>query len=685
MYEAAAKDVVNGVIDGYNGTIFAYGQTGSGKTYTMTGDTVSYSQRGIIPRAIFELFRAADERVDCNTTFRVSYLEIYNEVIYDLLSEEPESDNLVIVDEVGGTTVKGLSHREVANEESALAMFFRGENIRSTAQHCLNRFSSRSHCIFTVEMETSKVGDTSERVTVSKLHLVDLAGSERTKKTQVTGQTLKEANFINKSLSFLEQTVAALGRREAHIPFRQTKLTAALKDALGGNSRSVMIACLWPEERHAEESASSLRFASRVRLLQTEPTVNERSDPVLMLRRCQKKIDLLKRELAMRDSLAGREAVNYDEFSAVEKADLERLVSEFINGQVEVDDIPIESLFQVREVFTAFKKVCLASPGWDSRETSGGAVVGAGVEAVKAAVEPNSYVQAADAGDTAGDLSQPGDVGEEDHVKGFHVGVAPPTLRPPSAIATPEGGLNSKGLHNQNLSPVVTRHERTPMAHMQGMTPMATYGFMLSSSDEKSSAFEYFKNEVPEGIALFAAMRDVQMSARGCKTDMKETGDRVNGAKRDIDQYNEMIKSKRALSTQNGASSGDDVIDAEEFSFFKSLKESKQRYRDSVAELRGQKDRLGEILEVLAGKRAEMLAGFDVWYETEGNSSLGAAMDDDELDAAEQFEKLELDRVMATDPEALAFYAAKKTNRRRAKGLRVQDMRREKAALMTAR
>ena len=159
----------------------------------------------------------------------------------------------------------------------------------------------------------------------------------------------------------------------------------------------------------------------------------------------------------------------------------------------------------------------------------------------------------------------------------------------------------------------------------------------------------------------------------------------MNGAKRDIDQYNEMIKSKRALSTQNGASSGDDVIDAEEFSFFKSLKESKQRCRDSVAELRGQKDRLGEILEVLAGKRAEMLAGFDVWYETEGNSGLGAAIDDDELDAAEQFEKLELDRVMATDPEALAFYAAKKTNRRRAKGLRVQDMRREKAALMTAR
>ena len=675
VYEAAAQDVVNGVIDGYNGTIFAYGQTGAGKTYSMTGDTVSYSQRGIIPRAIFELFRAADERVDSNTLFRVSYLEIYNEVIYDLLSEDPESADLVIVDEGGATTVKGLSRREVSNEEAALAMFFRGENIRSTAQHCLNRFSSRSHCIFTVEMETSKVGDTSERVIMSKLHLVDLAGSERTKKTQVTGQTLKEANFINKSLSFLEQTVASLGRREAHVPFRQTKLTAALKDALGGNSRSVMIACVWPEERHAEESASTLRFASRVRLLQTEPTINERTDPAQQLRRYQKKIEELKRELAMKDSLAGREAVTYDEFSAMNKAELEKVISNYLNGQIEVDDVPIESLFQVREAFAAFKRLYLAAPGWASTESS--AVPAPGATGATAATETtahttglNGSVDMSGENAAAGVAATSAVVGEEDDAKGFHVGVAPSTLRPPSVIATPEGALNARSKTQPNLSPSVHARSfgraQTPQQQLAppGFTPMA-YGFMNANFDEKSSAFEYFKTEVLEGQSLCSTMRDAQLEVRTCKTEIKEAGDRANAAKRDIDKFQEIIKSKRtALSGARTAGDGDDdIVDAEDFTFFKSLKESKVQYRDAVAEIRQLKQRLGEQIEALASRRAEMLAGFDSWYESEG-SGFGVIGEDDELDAAEQFDKLELDRVMAADPESLAFYAAKKTLRR---------------------
>ena len=692
VYEAAAQEVVNGVIDGYNGTIFAYGQTGAGKTYSMTGDTVSYSQRGIIPRAIFELFRAADERVDSNTTFRVSYLEIYNEVIYDLLSEEPESaDNLVIVDEGGMTTVKGLSRREVTNEEAALAMFFRGENIRSTAQHCLNRFSSRSHCIFTVEMETSKVGDTSERVIISKLHLVDLAGSERTKKTQVTGQTLKEANFINKSLSFLEQTVAALGRREAHIPFRQTKLTAALKDALGGNSKSVMIACVWPEERHAEESASTLRFASRVRLLQTEPTINERTDPALMVRRYQKKIEELKRELAMRDSLAGREAVKYDEFSAINKADLERIINDYLKGNIEVDEVPVESLFQIREAFMTFKKLYLASPGWTKATTVEIPVEGA----VGSGHMTNS-------GPMNGETAKSDNVvGEEDDAKGFHVGVAPSSLRPPpSAIATPEGGVNMRNKTHANNSPgtqVRTVRAQTPQQHgLQqqiphfGMTPTA-YGFMMNTGfDEKASAFEYFKNDVQEGQTLFSLMREAQIDVRSCKTEMKEASDLANAAKKDIDKYTEIIKSRRMFSKNDeNRSDNDEVIDAEDFIIFKSLKASKQKYRDNVSEIRHLKEKLTELLEGLAMKRAEMLGGFDSWYESEGNH-FGIMGEDDELDAAEQFDKLELDRVMAADPESLAFYAAKKTMRRaknqksdKVMAMRLEARRHEKALIST--
>jgi kinesin family protein 6/9 len=149
-----------------------------------------------------------------------------------------------------------LTKKYCSSEAEALSFFFAGEANRATASHILNKTSSRSHCIFTIFLESRASGDGAEKTTVSKLNLVDLAGSERTKKTAVTGQALKEATYINKSLTFLEQTVNALSRHEAHVPFRQSKLTGVLRDALGGNCKTVMIACVWPDDVHVEVGLS---------------------------------------------------------------------------------------------------------------------------------------------------------------------------------------------------------------------------------------------------------------------------------------------------------------------------------------------------------------------------------------------------------------------------------------------
>ena len=156
-------------------------------------------------------------------------------------------------DQKGYVQVKGLSMIPVGNEEEALELLFVGENNRTISEHKLNKHSSRSHCIFTIHLEMRSKVESSEKVIRSKINLVDLAGSERTKKTGSEGKTLVEAQFINKSLSFLEQVVVALSEsKRDHIPYRQNKLTYLLKDSIGGNSKTCMIANVWPEESHLE-------------------------------------------------------------------------------------------------------------------------------------------------------------------------------------------------------------------------------------------------------------------------------------------------------------------------------------------------------------------------------------------------------------------------------------------------
>ncbi len=197
VYDSVVKDITLKTLDGYNGTVLCYGQTGAGKTFTMTGATENYEQRGLIPRTIQHLFKEIQNRQDRSYTVRIGYLEIYNEQLFDLLATMPlatmQNNNpatdfnsgLSIFDDRGDVFVKGLTYQLAASEEDALNLLFEGETNRSIGTHFLNKESSRSHCIFTVRIESKSISSSDEKYTLSKLNLVDLAGSERLAKTQV--------------------------------------------------------------------------------------------------------------------------------------------------------------------------------------------------------------------------------------------------------------------------------------------------------------------------------------------------------------------------------------------------------------------------------------------------------------------------------------------------------------------
>ena len=300
-YNSECSAIVDSVIEGYNATIFAYGQTGAGKTFTMIGNTADFDQRGVTPRALNHLFREIDARSDTDFMVTASYLEIYNERIFDLLddvtNENQTQDYQIIEEKNGATTVKGLTRVPVNSEEDCLNLLFKGEIGRTTATHLLNKRSNRSHCVFTLHLEQrSKLGG-SENIKTSKLNLVDLAGSERLKKTgaDTDPATKRESMYINKSLSYLEQVVVALTTKSrSHIPYRQTKLTNILKDSLGGNCQTLMIACVWVEPTHLEETISTLQLAQRMMKVRNQTQVNQHQDPTLLLKKYERVIKELR-------------------------------------------------------------------------------------------------------------------------------------------------------------------------------------------------------------------------------------------------------------------------------------------------------------------------------------------------------------------------------------------------------
>lgn len=301
IYEEIAFPLVEGVLEGYNGTIFAYGQTGCGKSYTMTGVVDPPEQTGIIPRAFEHIFEAVTVAEDTKFLLHGSYLEIYNEEIRDLLGRNTKTKLELHEHPEKGVYAEGLTYVPVHTVEEIAQLMDKGSKNRSVGATLMNIDSSRSHCIFTINIETCKPGgnpDGSDQLRAGKLNLVDLAGSERQAKTGAIGQRLKEATKINLSLSALGNVISALVDGKAtHVPYRDSKLTRLLQDSLGGNTKTLMVACISPADNNYDETLSTLRYANRAKNIKNKPKINE--DPKdALLREYQEEIRKLKAMLA---------------------------------------------------------------------------------------------------------------------------------------------------------------------------------------------------------------------------------------------------------------------------------------------------------------------------------------------------------------------------------------------------
>ncbi|XP_015864531.1 kinesin-like protein KIF15 isoform X5 [Peromyscus maniculatus bairdii] len=287
VFSTVAKSIVESCMSGYNGTIFAYGQTGSGKTFTMMGpsdsDNFSHNLRGVIPRSFEYLFSLIDrekEKAGAGKTFlcKCSFIEVYNEQIYDLL--DSASVGLYLREHIKkGVFVVGAVEQVVTSAAEAYQVLSRGWRNRRVASTSMNRESSRSHAVFTITIESMEKSSETVNIRTSLLNLVDLAGSERQKDTHAEGMRLKEAGNINRSLSCLGQVITALvdvgNGKQRHVCYRDSRLTFLLRDSLGGNAKTAIIANVHPGSRCFGETLSTLNFAQRAKLIKNKAVVNE--------------------------------------------------------------------------------------------------------------------------------------------------------------------------------------------------------------------------------------------------------------------------------------------------------------------------------------------------------------------------------------------------------------------------
>ncbi|XP_067024413.1 uncharacterized protein [Acropora muricata] len=298
VYKEFGRPIVLSAMDGFNGTLFAYGQTSSGKTYTMMGDQ---RNEGVIPMAIGEMYDYIEKHPSREFLIRVSYMEIYNEDIRDLLN--PSKTNLKVHENAQRQVYVGeLTEEVVTCSGDVFKHMQRGEKNRHFGETNMNDRSSRSHTIFRVVIESREMMSESREpdtidgaVRVAHLNLVDLAGSERASQTGAFGQRLREGGHINKSLLALGSVIGKLSEGESFVPFRDSKLTRILQSSLGGNAKTSMICTITTAA--IEETISTLKFASRAKTIKNCPEVNEVLDDGTLLKRYRKEICELKKQL----------------------------------------------------------------------------------------------------------------------------------------------------------------------------------------------------------------------------------------------------------------------------------------------------------------------------------------------------------------------------------------------------
>eukprot|EP00803_Ostreobium_quekettii_P004619 evm.model.scf_3423.1 EVM.evm.TU.scf_3423.1 scf_3423:4192-12887(+) len=395
MFNQCVYPLVDGLFKGYNATVFAYGQTGSGKTYTMgSAYTPGGNSQGVIPEVLDLIFERLQRQKDIECNVRASFVEIHKEEVRDLLAVDTNHMPAIHVRDVpgGGVCLFGATEMEVRSKDDTAALLQQGSLVRATASTNMNMRSSRSHAIFTITLEqrqrivinnSGEDGGDSMSVDsedsdkendrdmaavddylVAKMHLVDLAGSERAKRTKAEGQRLQEAIDINRGLLALGKVIHALVERQSHVPYRDSKLTRLLQDSLGGNSRTVMLACVSPADVNLDESLNTLRYANRARNIKNKPVVN-RDPTAAQIAYLRHQLVQVRAELATYKKLVGPEGAKLvappqaDVFlqEQLEKAQRERghLMNEVAKLKVQLE-CAVEDVHETSEKMVAAQK-----------------------------------------------------------------------------------------------------------------------------------------------------------------------------------------------------------------------------------------------------------------------------------------------------------------------------------------
>ncbi|KAJ6799278.1 kinesin-like protein KIN-5A isoform X1 [Iris pallida] len=311
LFDQAVSPIVNEVLEGYNCTIFAYGQTGTGKTYTMEGggrrakNGEFPNDAGVIPRAVRQIFEILEAQ-NAEYSMKVTFLELYNEEITDLLAPEESkfTDDkskkpiALMEDGKGGVFVRGLEEEIVCTANEIYKILDQGSAKRRTAETLLNKQSSRSHSIFSITIHIKEcTPEGEEMIKCGKLNLVDLAGSENISRSGAREGRAREAGEINKSLLTLGRVINALVEHSGHIPYRDSKLTRLLRDSLGGKTKTCIIATVSPSIYCLEETLSTLDYAHRAKNIKNKPEINQKMMKSAVMKDLYSEIDRLKQEV----------------------------------------------------------------------------------------------------------------------------------------------------------------------------------------------------------------------------------------------------------------------------------------------------------------------------------------------------------------------------------------------------
>ncbi|KAJ1461060.1 P-loop containing nucleoside triphosphate hydrolase protein [Pelagophyceae sp. CCMP2097] len=602
-------------------------------------------------------------------------MEIYNEQGFDLLDPGHETKAQadmkrvkMMEDADGNFHLRNLGLHRAESEEDALNLLFLGDTNRAISATAMNQASSRSHCIFTIFIEGRQVG--SDVVLRSKLHMVDLAGSERTHKTKSDGVTLREAQYINTSLFYLEMVIVALNEKSkqgrSHIPYRNSMMTSVLRDSLGGNCKTAMIATVSAEREQTDESISTCRFAQRVALVKNDAQINEETDPVVTISRLKGEVQTLRAEVQYLKGESGEgNALTDGERAELRGACEEYVSSRDAEAQLQVNPL---TLTRIRDCFAIFKNMVLAAA--ESAVGGGGAsddaarlkqllkerdneiaiLVNMVRQAKKGGGSQRIPPLALGAASRATPLAGHDDDDEASTSMSDH--------GPRSSRAAPRGAADAKQAPSESrdakrAAPAPRRNEPKVIAGVScGLSDRAI-------RDDPQQAFQYFRDRSKTNHAMEAnkvLLKERFLAAKALGAQVNSSRNAISYLKKTIEQ----LRRERAVDDVV-ASPGSPVAapppPADEEKHRLAIEVEKDAYKASFDKLRGLKSEIEGIQKMLEAGRTRLQADFGAWYDQVLRTPPQPAADGDDAR-----------RAWATPPGFDASHAEPKAPGARARG-----------------